>query len=69
MTDHAVVVAPTRVEQLEQALVNARDYIADLQRRHEAAERSWASTHEHLLARIKWLESRVVSHVVRQSKG
>jgi O-succinylbenzoate synthase len=66
----------TRVEQLEQALAHAREFIADLHRRHEAAEQAWAKNelrkmqeNETLRERIAFLESCLVGDVVAQSKG
>jgi hypothetical protein len=65
-----------RVTQLEQALAHAREYIADLQRRHEASERAWAAAEirqvgecEQLQERITFLESCLVGDVVTQSRG
>jgi flagellar biosynthesis chaperone FliJ len=66
----------TRVDQLEQALAHAREYIADIQRRHEASERAWAAAEirqagecETLRERIAFLESCLAEDVVALSKG
>jgi flagellar biosynthesis chaperone FliJ len=65
-----------RVTQLEQALAHAREYIADLHRRHEAAEQAWAKNEmrkmqetETLRERITFLESCLAEDVVALSKG
>ena len=48
-----------RTTQLEQALAAARELLHDYQRRHEAAEQSWARTCQQLQARGDFLESHV----------
>jgi flagellar biosynthesis chaperone FliJ len=65
-----------RVTQLEQALAHAREHIAGLHRRHEAAEQAWAKNemrkmqeNETLRERIAFLESCLTEEVVAQSKG
>lgn len=60
--------SPSRETQLEMCLTGAREMIADLERRHEAAERAWAQTEARLLQRIEWLEGRIAGIVVRESK-
>lgn len=66
--ENTVVVAPTRTEQLEQALALAREFIADLERRHAAAEMAWLEQSHELQDRILWLEGIVSSNVVSASK-
>lgn len=64
-----VPVAPTRVEQLEQALALAREHIAELNQRHETSERIWLERVMQMQDKIDWLQSQIASKVVRQTKG
>jgi hypothetical protein len=60
--------SPTLVTQLRQALEYAREYIADLQERHEAALNSYHQNELRMRARIDWLEGQVSKEIVLQSK-
>lgn len=57
-----------RVTQLEQALAISRDLYRDAQLKLEAIERSWSAKEAALLQRIAWLQSRLTSEVVRESR-
>lgn len=61
--------SPDRTTQLEQALAAARELLADYQRRHEAGERSWATTCRQLEARAAFLESHVRAYEAFQLPG
>lgn len=62
-------VAPTRVEQLEQALALAREHIAELNQRYETSEMMWLERVAQMQDKIDWLQARIAASVVRQTKG
>jgi hypothetical protein len=63
------------IEQYQEALRLAREYIAELHQRREAIEKQWLATcerlqseNEQLRANNEWLKGRATTEVVRASR-
>lgn len=66
---HEQQVLDRRITQFRQALSACRVVLADYQRQHEAAERSWAKVCHALQARAEFLEARVRAYDAFQLPG